>query len=80
MQKRDSLCWQKDFADKLVLPSAYEYRQERAEDFRIGVALTLFALEACEIFLSDTPKFLTATPSFRLVGVALRIKCSARAI
>ena len=37
------------------------YYQGRAEDFRIGVALTLFAHEI----------FLSATPNFRLFGVAL---------
>ena len=41
--------------------------QGRAEDFRISVALTLIAREAREIFLSVTPKLLSAKPIFRLL-------------
>ena len=50
--------------------------QGRAEDFRLGEALTLFARE---ILLIATPKFLSATPNFWLLDVALRkIRCGAR--
>ena len=50
-------------------------KQGRAEDFKIGVAITLL-----NIFLSASPKFLSATPNFLLFGVALRSGCGARPI
>ena len=46
--------------------------QGRAEGFQIDVALTFFARETHDIFSS-------ATPNFRLFGVALgKFKCGAR--
>ena len=45
--------------------------QGRAEDFQIGVALRISAPEGRE-------KFLSATPIFGLLGVALRIRCGAK--
>ena len=47
--------------------------QARAEDFQIGVALIFPARGARE-------KFLSATPIFGLLGVALRIRCGAKEI
>ena len=46
--------------------------QGRAEDFRTGVAQTLF--------YSDTLKFLSATLNFRIFGVALKIRRGGKAI
>ena len=51
--------------------------QRRAEDFRIGVALTLFARK---FFLPPQPELLSTTPNFRIFGVALRIRCGVRSV
>ena len=47
--------------DKFLLGGGGGSTQARAEDFQIGVALTIFAREK---FLSATPKFPSATPNF----------------
>ena len=50
---------------KLVLLVAKIYiRLSSGECRGIGMALTLFACKAREIFLSTTPKFLSAAPNF----------------
>ena len=55
-------------------------KQGRAEDFIIGVVLTLFACQERDILFIATPKFPNAIPNFRLFGVALRIRCGTRPI
>ena len=55
-------------------------KQGRAEDFIIGVVLTLFACQERDILFIATPKFPNAIPNFRLFGVALRIRFANRTI
>ena len=57
----------------------FSYLQRLEEDFQIVAALTYFAREAREYLLA-AQKFLYATPNFWLLGVALRIRCGAKAI
>ena len=57
----------------IIISSCSRSIRGRADYFRIDVALAFFASETHEIIFS-------ATPNFRLIGVALRIRCGAREI